>query len=89
MSLYYYTFKCPSCAHTEKQHEGALLFGEYIYEMVHCRHCGKVISAKLTAEQERAHDYPLCCGEPMKVWDKKCPQCGTLMTITSSYSDVI
>lgn len=84
MSVNYYDYICPECGHVEHEHgEELMLFGDYYMTYV-CRSCNKLYT-KAVFESKTCE----ICGRELVGWNHECPKCGTPMTATLLYSDVI
>ena len=73
----------------DEMFSGGSICSDVIYELLQCSQCRDVKSVGLTFELYKAHDFPLseCCHAKMRLWDVRCPRCGTMMDKEFLYDD--
>ena len=90
MSLFCENFRCPDCGYAmDEMFSGGSICSDVHYELLQCPQCRDVKSVNLAPGQEREDNFPLseCCHVKMRLWDGRCPRCGTKMDKVILYDD--
>lgn len=73
----------------DEMFSGGSMCSDVLYELLQCPQCRDVKSVGLAPGQDRGDDFPLseCCHVKMRLWDVRCPRCGTMMDKEFLYDD--
>lgn len=73
----------------DEMFSGGSMCSDVFCELLQCPQCRDVKYVNLASGQEREDNFPLseCCHVKMRLWDVRCPRCGTKMDKVILYDD--